>query len=145
MLQQIKKELSNKIHLSLEETSISDRFDIDYNFTSILNKLKEIGIQVEEDWIHDHLKQDDYGDNQGLSFRVAHIKIKYKDVDFLATFGVQYVYEYDGVQVYTDNNRTFSLLNLEAIQDIEEMNKKNLEKITKDPIKLFGTLLRLNI
>lgn len=141
----VKENLKLMISTELEKTESIDNMDIENNFESIQDALYYLGIDTTSDWFEDYCRNDDYGDSPNLYFLVQHIKIKHDDVEYLASFGIQYFYESDGTRQLVDTkSRIFVLLNLQEIQNIEETNKKTIDEMSKDPIKLAATLSRLS-
>lgn len=135
-LEQILEEIAENIG---QESS----FTFEDYFALIRSKMQEKGIVLHNDWFSDFIDTDAYGDETAQFLNLKTIEIEYNDARFFATFGVQYISEYDFFEYAED--RTATLQTLTTKEEAEVLTEKWLEEIKKNPQRLFATLSRLNI
>lgn len=135
-LEQILEEIAENIG---QESS----FTFEDYFALIRSKMQEKGIVLHNDWFSDFIDTDAYGDETAQFLNLKTIEIEYDNTRFFATFGVQYISEYDFFE-YTES-RTVTLQTLTLKEEAEALTEKWLEEIKKNPQRLFVTLSRLNL
>lgn len=140
-------ETSNNLSLILEEIveniGQESSFTFEDYFALIGSKMQEKGIVLHNDWFSDFIDTDAYGDETAQFLNLKTIEIEYNDARFFATFGVQYISEYDFFEYVED--RTVTLQTLTLKEEAEALTEKWLEEIKKNPQRLFATFQRFNL